>query len=102
MILEKAQRGICRARQRERFGGIWLSNGRRLLPANHTNLGEVFGGVPPSHPPLQKGCALTEGLCAVELPLEEQRMELEMTDRKGYALYWELFPRNIKMTVDCD
>lgn len=91
LILEKAQRGICRARHRERLG-IWLSKGQRLLPADHTNLGgQVLGGVAPSRPSLQEGHALTEGLSAVELPWEEQLVELESTDRKGYGLYWILF-----------
>lgn len=79
------------------MGGLWLSNGHRLLPADHTNLGgQVLRGVPPSHPSLQEGRALTEGLSAVELPREEQRVELEMTDRKGYGLYWAAVPRENK------
>lgn len=69
LILEKAQRGIGRPWHRESFGGIWLRNEHRLLPAGHTNLdGQVWGGVPPSHPWLQEGYTLTEGLSAVELP----------------------------------
>lgn len=67
----------------------WHWGGICLLPANHTNLGgQLF--VAPS---LQEGYALTEGLRAVELPWEEQRAELEMTDRKGYGLYWAAVPR---------
>lgn len=67
------------------------------FPADHTNLGEqVWGGGAPFHPSLQEGCALTEGLSAVELRWEEQRAELEMTDRKGYCLYWSATPRENK------
>lgn len=86
-------------------GGIGLSDRHKLLPGEHTNLdGQALGGVPPCHSLLREGCALTEGLSAVELPREEQQMELEMTDRKGYGLKWECFlsPWKIKMTADCD
>lgn len=87
-----ARRGIGKG-----LGGIWLSKWHRLLPADHTNLGgQVLGGVPPSHPSLQEGHALTEELSAVELQWEEQRVELEMTDRKGYGLSWVFFPRENK------
>lgn len=93
LILEKAQRGICRVPHKEKIGGIW----HKLLPEDHTNLGgQVLGEVPPSLPSLQEGCALTEGLSAVELPWEEQQVKLEMTDRKGYGLYWVAVPRENK------
>lgn len=62
--------------------------GAGSFPADHTNLGGRVlgeGEGPPSHPSLQEGCALTEGLSAVALPWEEQRAELEMTDRKGLS-----------------
>jgi len=63
----------------------------------YTNLdGQVLGGEPPSHPSLQEGCALTEELSAVELPWEEQQLELEITDRKGYSLYRVAAPRGNK------
>ena len=68
--------------------------GAGSFPADHTNLGgQVLEEEPPSQPSLQEGCALTEGLSAGELPWEEQRAELEMTDRKGYHLYQVGFPR---------
>lgn len=75
------------------WGCVWLSNGHRRFPADHTNLGgQVLGGVPPSHPWLQEGCTLTEGLSAEE----ERRAELEMTDRKGYGLHCVDVPRENK------
>lgn len=48
-----------------------------------------MGVEPLSHPLLQAGCALTEGLSA----LEEQRGELEITDRRGYGLDRPAVPR---------
>lgn len=78
------------AQRKSLRGGI--SDWSKLLPGGHTNLdGQALGGVPPCHPFLQEGCALTEGLSAVELPGEEQQMELEMTDRMGYGRKWECF-----------
>lgn len=61
--------------------GVWLSNRHRLL-ADHTNLGWVLEGEPPSHPSLQEGCVLTEGLSAGELPWEKQQAGLQMRDRE--------------------
>lgn len=58
---------------------VWLSNRHRLL-ADHTNLAWVLEGEPPSHPSLQEGCVLTEGLSAGELPWEKQQAELQMRD----------------------
>lgn len=80
------------AQRKSLRGGSGLSGRHRLLPGEHTNLdGQALGGAPPCHSVLQEGCALTEGLSAVELPREEQQMELEMTDKEGYELKWERF-----------
>lgn len=89
--LRESTRNVCRE---------WLSNGHKLfpvLPEGHTNLGgQVLGVGPLSHPSLQEGCVLTEGLSAMELPCEQQRAELEMTDSKGYHLYLAAVPRENK------
>lgn len=96
-LRESTEAHLQGAAQVKFWGGSGLSNGHRLLPAGHTNLGgQVLGEVPPSRPSLQEGRALTEGLSAVELPWEEQRTELEMTDRKGYGLYRVAVPRDNK------
>lgn len=72
------------AQRKSLRGEIGPSHWHKLLPGGHTNLdGQALGEVPPCPPLLQQGCALTEGLSAVELPGEEQQMELEMTDREG-------------------